>query len=95
MKVVSLVRESVASPRTGYDKSALAAPGFGGELLRRAIWQMMDDNVRTNRHGALKRHSWPSAEDSPLQASPYVTPGRGVHPRSLLRNALHSLRSAL
>jgi len=54
MKVVSLIRESVASPRTGYDKSASLRPDLEGELLRRAIWHMMEDNVRTNGHGSFK-----------------------------------------
>jgi len=54
MKVVSLVRESVASPRTGFAKSATLRPDLEGELLRRAIWHVMDDLVRTNGHGSFK-----------------------------------------
>jgi len=70
MKVYSIVAESVASPRTKYDKSATLRPDLEGELLRRAIGHMMDDFVRTDRHGAFKGDSWPSAEDLPLQTSP-------------------------
>jgi len=34
MKVVSLIRESVASPRTGFGKSATLRLDLEGELLR-------------------------------------------------------------
>ena len=70
MKVHSIVEESVASPRTGDEKSASLRPDLEGELLRRAIWHMMDDNVHTYRRGAFKGDKWPSAEDLPLQTSP-------------------------
>jgi len=68
-------RATVPWLRLGRDfKSATLRLHSKGELLRRAIWHMMDDNVRTNRHGALKRHLWPSAKDLPLRASPIVLP---------------------
>jgi len=77
MKVHSIVEESVASPRTGDEKSATLRPDLEGELLRRAIGHIMGRRQRSNRHGAFKGDSWPSAEDSPLQATPYVDPGLG------------------
>jgi len=70
MKVHSIVEESEAKPRTGDEKSATLRPDLEGELLRRAIGHMMDDNGRTNCHGVFKGDSWPSAEDLPLQTSP-------------------------
>jgi len=52
-----------------------AAPGFeGGAAARRAIYHMMDDILRSNRHGAFKGDLWPSAEHLPLRASPIVLP---------------------
>jgi len=53
MKVVSPVRESVASPRTGFGKSASLRPDLEGELLRRAIGHIMGRRERSNRHGAF------------------------------------------
>jgi len=60
----------------GNIRARMLRPDLEGELLRRAMWHMMDINVRTNRHGALKRHIWLSAEDGPLQASS-IRCGRG------------------
>jgi len=70
MKVHSIVEESVASPRTGHEKSATLRQDLEGELLRRAIGHMMAGRPHSNRHGSFKGDSWPSAEDLPLQTSP-------------------------